>query len=399
MTGEGLSAPGDSSSTGFLRPEFKGERFDHGSIPLSVLEELPALGELVVDVAKWIYLENHPHLRRPPKGVFDRVAFRLTGIGKASSVAYMDMTLTSPRRSAPQVTPMLPPEDEVGQIEYFREAWRMIVNDVGTASEEDAQGNIRIPPNALNKFNKIGKSLLDDETMKLSWGVESSNLTKESRLVLIRAANVRQREEEVSVRALVPEIDQDRRSFTLNRIEGGRVPARLDDTHLDTVMQMFNSYRESEGNRILVTGLGIYNRQGRLARIEPVTEVVPLHPLDVPSQLYDLRRLKRGWFDGEGKSLSTRGLAWLSDSFERLYPNDLPPPYIYPTPEGEVEAEWSISPYEVSLTVDLRKHQGLWCVLNMSDDYGEIERRYDLTEDGSWQSIEHELRFLLKLRV
>lgn len=309
------------------------------------------------------------------------------------------MTLTAPPRSDPQGPSMLPPDDEVGQSEYLYEAWRWIVNDIGTASVEGAQPDIRIPPDALSKFNKIGKSLLDDESMKVSWGGMSSNLTKESRRVLLRAANVRRREEEVHVRALVPEIDQDRSVFTLNRIEGGRVPARLDDTHRDTIMQMFNNYRESEGNRILVSGLGIYNRQGRLIRIEPVTDVVPLHPLDIPSQLYGLRRLKKGWFDGEGGPLSSQGLEWLSDSFERLYSGDLPLPYIYPTPEGEVEAEWPISPHEVSLTVDLRNRQGLWCVLNMDDGDDEIERRYDLTEDESWQSIEHELRSLLKLRV
>ncbi len=291
---------------------------------------------------------------------------------------------------------MLPPEDEYAHAEYFHEAWRWIVDEIGNASLEGTQPDIRLPADALSKFNKIGKSLLDDEVMKISSGGVSSNLTKQSRQVLIRSANANRRVEEVSIRALVPEIDQDRRSFILNRIEGGRVHAQLDDTHRDTIMRMFNNYREPEDNRILVSGWGLYNRKGRLVRIEPVIDVVPLHPLDIPSQIHDLRRLKKGWFDGEGKTVSPSGLMWLANSFERLYPDKLPLPYIYPTPEGEVQVEWPIAPYEVSLTVDLHNRRGLWCVLNMDDDDDEAEQQYDLTEDQSWWSIEQKLRSLIE---
>ena len=106
-------------------------------------------------------------------------------------------------------------------------------------------------------------------------------------------------------------------------------------------------------------------------------------PLDVAAQLADLAQLEDGWFNGEGYAPDRDGLAWLADRFERCWPRDLPSPYIFPTVEGGVQAEWSLPPYEASLEVDLGARTGEWHALNLETD-AEDRRTCDLDVDGDW---------------
>ncbi len=104
-------------------------------------------------------------------------------------------------------------------------------------------------------------------------------------------------------------------------------------------------------------------------------------PLDVATQLTDLARLEDGWLDGEGRAPDRVALAWLAERFERCWPHDLPPPYLYPTVEGGVQAEWSIAPYEISLEIDLSARTGEWHALNLETGTEET-RTCDLAGDG-----------------
>ena len=116
------------------------------------------------------------------------------------------------------------------------------------------------------------------------------------------------------------------------------------------VLEVFNGYMDDR--KALIWGIGKRDRQGNLVRLESVEEIVALDPLDVPSRLCELRRLKNGWLDGEGVAPAPEFLDWLAGTFDRLYPDELPLPHIYPTVEGGVQAEWSLSSHEVSLSID-----------------------------------------------
>ena len=94
----------------------------------------------------------------------------------------------------------------------------------------------------------------------------------------------------------------------------------------------------------------------------------------VYARLDELGRLKEGWLDGEGMAPCQTGLAWLASVFGDAYPDDLPLPCLYPTVEGEVQAEWSLPPYEVSLEIDLRRHTGEWNALNLETDDDDSEQ-------------------------
>lgn len=98
----------------------------------------------------------------------------------------------------------------------------------------------------------------------------------------------------------------------------------------------------------------------------------------------ELKKLKYGWLDGIGKPLDSSSLDWLSNKFQQNYPDDkLPLPHFYPTPEGNIQAEWSINGWESSLEIDMIKHQGEWHSLMLTTEE-EINHILNLEKSEDW---------------
>jgi len=107
---------------------------------------------------------------------------------------------------------------------------------------------------------------------------------------------------------------------------------------------------------------------------------------DVGARLDEFRNLKNGWLDGKGIAPEKDGLDWLFRQFETMYPEELETPYLYPTPEGGIQAEWSINSQEITLEVDLADHKGEWHQLDLASDK-EIFEELNLDEAESWEWI------------
>lgn len=114
-------------------------------------------------------------------------------------------------------------------------------------------------------------------------------------------------------------------------------------------------------------------------------------PLDVRARIGELKLLKNGWLDGKGLAPPPDNLDWFARVFDRYFPEDLPLPYLYPTAEGGVRAEWSIRPHELSLNIDLTAQTGTWHSLNLSDDT-DHSRELHLNEAGAWGWLVGEIR-------
>ena len=72
------------SGVEFIRPRLIGPRFEDGEMPLEFLGDLAALGEMVIDVAKWRFLQENPWRRRVPKGFAGSVSLKLADVEKPS---------------------------------------------------------------------------------------------------------------------------------------------------------------------------------------------------------------------------------------------------------------------------------------------------------------------------
>ena len=120
-----------------------------------------------------------------------------------------------------------------------------------------------------------------------------------------------------------------------------------------------------------------------------------LDPLDIETQLENFIDLKDGWYNGQGKAFNLDDLRKLAEDFERNFDADLPLPYLYPTPDGEVEAEWEIGRYAVSLEIALPSQNAYYHQLHI-DTREDAEEDLQLTETSAWQELNSKLQTLIK---
>ena len=227
--------------------------------------------------------------------------------------------------------------------------------------------------------------VLDGEAIEFPTGNPSgpARLTKETRLRLLRAAEVTERTEEIQLRGGVHAIDQDEMTFEVMLPDGTKVPGPIPKKDFETILDA--SYGYKHGYKILLYGVGRYSRSDRLEKIESVEHVTPLDPLDFHSQLEELRILKDGWYDGEGRALPEKGLTWLAGAFDEHYPENLSLPYVYPVAEGGVRLEWSLGLNEPSVQIDLDQRIGQWHSLNLTTDNEETKvLKFEAKEDWHW---------------
>ena len=370
----------------FMQPRMVGERFQEHAIPLEMLKDLAVLEEMVIEVAKWRFLQDHPGRQRSPRGFTDGLSLKLTGIEEGSAIPQVSLFVDS---QGIFPTGLFPPENQA----YFEQARDNIYGAINAAANDESI-TMHLPENLLGYFDRMGRGLQDGEVIEFDPGNTNrpARLDKSTRRKLIFASSQTQElTEEVSLRGTVPEADQERMTFTLRLLDGQRVNGPIALQHLETINKAYQGYRS--GARIQIQAIGRYNRNNRLMSIDEVEHISILDPRDVAARLDEFRGLKNGWLDGKGCALSQEGLNWFADQFKDNYPEDLSLPYIYPTAEGGVQAEWTLGGHEVSLEVNFDTRQGEWHDLNMKTEEEDI-RPINLDHPGGWQWFVERIRQL-----
>ena len=372
------------ADTEFLRPRLCGARFESGVIPLDVLGDLTSLGAMLIEVAKWRFLQENPDRERSPRGFADGVELKLVRIERGSAVAVIGVEPISLQRSLDS------PEVRFRFQQYFEAAREAIVSAIAAA---EAGGPIleHLPLKCLSYFDRVGRSLRGEEAIEFTSPASSTvaRLTRESRRELVRASARGELTEPVRLRGYVPEVDQEKRTFHLHLMSGSRIPGPMPEQHFESIMEAFIGY--SEGTKILVDGIGRWSRQKRLVGIEDIQQIAVLDPLDVASSLAEFRQLANGWLDGEGLALDRPGLDWFEAEFETNYPDDLPLPHLCPTPDGGIHAEWSFPPHELGLEIDLVSRKADWYRVDMASDT-DCTRELNLSEEQGWKWLIEQVR-------
>jgi len=192
----------------------------------------------------------------------------------------------------------------------------------------------------------------------------------------------------VELVGLIREVDADQDSFEIRLGDDRRVPVRASPPLLSQVLRSFQ--RDSA---IRVSGIGVYDPEGKLLRVSQASDVSAAEEGDVasgrpgcritvPEQVDSLKGLQAGWLDGEGLAFSDEALAWSSKLLESLVTGfELATPHIYPTPAGSVRAEWSRPLWEISAELDWsRKLSEVRAVRLDADEMH--ERTFPLGEPG-----------------
>ena len=370
----------------FLRPGLHGARFDDGSISLDVLGELAALRAMVLEVARWQFLGDNPDRQRSPRR-FNRIDLKLTRIDHGSTVPVIslvpDDALSIGMRSLYQ--------------HYYEHARDAIINVIGAAEYSESPAmNWPFPSHLLSHFSRIGRSLRNDEWIEFLTPnrIEPARLTKQSRLRLLQWSSLGE-VSYVTLRGVVSEADRARMTFEIQPEYGPKISGPIPIEYLGTIMMAFSQY--DRGQVVMVEGMGRRDRNGRPYSLESVESITLLASLDVPTRLEKFRRLKDGWLEGGGLAPDHAGLDWLTNTFQRAYPVDLPLPHLYPTFGGGVQAEWLIQSYDVSLEIDLFSRHAEWHSLNLDTDEDEV-RLLNMIEDRAWSWVANRIRSLSEAR-
>jgi hypothetical protein len=124
-------------------------------------------------------------------------------------------------------------------------------------------------------------------------------------------------------------------------------------------------------------GEGRFAGVHRQLKLKAITGTQEATVRQIEDRFRKFARIQRGWLDGAGEPLPEAQLSWARELvLELLVEEDIPKPHLYPTPLGDIEAEWSSGPWEVSATFLLRRHHAELHALNVEtrdDDEQEMD--------------------------
>ena len=355
-----------------LKPKLNGPRFQDHAVPLDLLKDFAVLEEFVIAVAKAEWRHDNPDRQRTPRGFMADVSVKLKRVEPGSAVLVLAAFIATPAS--------LFPDAEPPQLAYLERARGRIVEAIA-AAEQGRPPAEHLPPQMLAYFDRFGRGLRAGESISFDrdGGQSPARLTPRTRRTLVLAApDVQTFTSESVCRGAVVATNDSAHKFTIRLPGGQEVPAPLATEHRDAVLDA--QKKAPGGVRVAVRGIGRYTRADRLVSLEEVEDVTLLEPLDVPARLDELRLLKAGWLDGDGKSLDGAALDKLGHLFAVNYPGDLPLPYTYPTEDGGIQFEWRLQDATPEIEIDLASFEGEWL---SNDD----EATIDLSAARGWADL------------
>lgn len=337
----------------FVTHVLKGARFEGHALPLTVLPDLTAYRDLVLEVARVLFFRDNPERQRVPRGFEEGFELVLRGIGEGSAVAALER-----RTSVPAQLPLLvarPPD-------YFEQA-RDVVSLTIEAMRTGRPAPVAFPLEAVRCFNSFGRTLRDDESIEIRGPGGRSAValyTKATRkkLVLLKEGTY---EDVVEVTGRVVQFDTQRRTFGL-LVGEQTVAGMLDGLNPRQLGIVRTAAVHTEDLRIYAAGVGAYDVLDRLVRLVSIKDLSFAEDedlreaLDIDKRLAALAELGEGWLDGAGHTVPKPTVIRLAMLLKDAEAQGLQRPYLYPTPEGTVQAEWSFPDAEVSALFDAEVH-------------------------------------------
>ncbi|MFN0079886.1 MAG: hypothetical protein ACKVY0_25760 [Prosthecobacter sp.] len=323
--------------TPFLQPHFEGERFDAHTLPVEVARDLAAYEELVMELAKHLYLQKHEGRKRVPRGFEKQFSLHIERVDEGSA---------KPLLSWVAAAGLLIPGG--AESEYFEGA-RDVIAECVQASAEGRVLPAAFPPHLLDYFNVLGRSLREGESVNLA----DSNrvpaiLTPERRKKLVLAVQ-KTYQREVEMAGVIEETDWKNQTFRLRLDDGTAATAPFSAFYDPLVRQAGGITR----TRVLLRGVGVFDAYDKLQKVAQTEHLEASENHALAAQFEVLAGLKDGWMDGTGAQPPKEPLAQLADRLVSSFPADLPFPFVCATTEGHVFLEWTGKDHTASAEVSL----------------------------------------------
>ncbi|MDV7395841.1 hypothetical protein RZS08_30905, partial [Arthrospira platensis SPKY1] len=109
--------------------------------PLELLKDISVLEEMIIEVAKWRYLQDHPDRKRSPRGFTDGISLKLTAIDEGSAIARISLFVDTPQ--------LFPPENQ----RYLEQARESVIGAID-AAEHNVSITDHLPESLLGYFDR-----------------------------------------------------------------------------------------------------------------------------------------------------------------------------------------------------------------------------------------------------
>jgi hypothetical protein len=346
----------------FLQPRFEGPRFSEHTLPLEVARDLAAYETLVVELAKHLYIQEHPERQRVPKGFAADFHLHLERVDDGSARPLLSIVTAGALALG------------AGANIYFERARELISACVAAP---EGQLPPEFPRELLVHFNQVGRSLRADESVELPRpGGAIAVLTPDRRKHLVLAAE-KVYEREIELSGTIGEADWEKSTFRLRL---------ADESHAVVPMpESFHAQARKFGGReryqVTVKGIATYDSWDKLQKVISVDSLEIQPDYQLAARFDALLALADGWLDGRGIAPDKTKLAAIAEKMVGQYPDQLPLPAIAPTPEGNLLLEWD-APGDPSVDLHLDSMRAAFHAFQPGD--AETEHEIPLTTAASW---------------
>lgn len=342
---------------------FTGRRYDGASIPLNSLDNLKFINEVVMKVAKKVYLNLHPDRERVPKGFADMTLY-IRDIRRGSTVMAIGISNSTCQKTLSQT-------DENKAIS---DSFDIISKAFGGCQFDTRYESIIRP-----YYNKIGKDLREDESIIFESNGQCYTYDNTVRSRLVKALN--QYESDVEIYGKVVDLYGEKREFAFEYCDSQGSCAKVIIPYKcaareSELVELFKGRAESSA---LLCGTGVFI-DGSLKGFKSIETFEMLEPRDVRARIEEIVRLRPGWSGGDDdKEYDCNLLRRFAAKYENHINGSYSLPYIFPTPEAGLSIEWDDT--ETVLEVDSSLTHGVLLGL----DHGQ---ELDLDTDEGWSILE-----------
>ena len=363
-----------------IQPRFVGKRFEDHTLPLEVVKDLFAYEDLLVALAKDIYIKENADRKRVPRGFSKGFSINIKDVEKGSTKPLMVMLLAG-----------APLFNNISNGTYFEKAHHKVMEAL-KANERGDSITDYLEPQFIKHFNRIGKSIKENEFIEFEPDstTEKAKLDKNLRLKMLKQdPKFEKYSDSFSIYAYVSAMDKGRKTFGLETIEGESVTGiSYNDSGLKELITTAFSGYDDRSKKVLVTGTADFDKDDRITGITEVDELDLLDTFDVGARIEEIKLLNDGWYDGEeGLAPSNEGLNWLAEKlFEVLPMEELQSPAIFPTIEGNIDLDWVKGNHDLSIEIDLKTKKGALSYLDLDSEI-EKDRELDFNQEKEWHNI------------
>jgi len=349
----------------FSQPRFTGARFDDHTLPVEVARDLAAYEALVIDLAKHLYMQDHPERVRVPKGFATNFHLDIERIEQGSTKPLLALVMSG----ALALTG--------GEQNYFSYA-RDLISECVAASGGTLPA--KFPKELLAHFNQFGRSLRDGETLDLSLPtVANAILTPENRKKLVLAAD-EEYEREVDLQGFIGEVDWERSTFRLRLADETQVIAPMST--------IFRADIRTFGGRprhiVIAKGVATFDAWDRIKKVVSVESLEIARNHHLSTRFDELAQLQSGWYEGSGLAPDSDQLSSVAERFVSDYPDELALPAIIPTQDGNLLFEWDL--FGVP-SLDMRLCDSHASYHAFDESGSDIEHDFSLINDLEWRGL------------